>query len=126
MTDDQDQYPLQLLESGRVLRNFQRQTQTRVFSKGEEKNLHFLALLFLPSYRFHCTVNSRCKSRCKSRNNLREFSTNQNPELLTENPTNQKKILKKKLLRVNIIPTLVSFRKKKKFKLAHKKVYKNV
>ena len=56
LTVDQDQYPLQLLESGRVLQNFKRQTQTRLFSKGEEKNLHFLALFFLPSYRLHCTV----------------------------------------------------------------------
>ena len=52
LTVDQDQYPLQLLESGRVLQNFKRQTQTRVFSKGEEKNLHFWEWDFL----YGCTV----------------------------------------------------------------------
>ena len=42
ITQDTPKY----LGSGRVSQNSQSQTQTRVFSKDEEKNLHFLALIF--------------------------------------------------------------------------------
>ncbi len=59
LTVDQDQYPLQLLESGMVLQNFKRQTQTRVFSKGEEKILHFWEWDFW----YGCTVKKEWERR---------------------------------------------------------------